>query len=79
MVPPGSTDARHVRNAGIPAFGFSPMPNTDMLLHAVNERINVDVFLQGIVVYEHIITNLANIPWDETSYDASVYLIHTTD
>ncbi|KAJ8721437.1 hypothetical protein PYW07_002212 [Mythimna separata] len=76
-VPPGSTDARHVRNAGYPAFGLSPMPNTELLLHAVNERLAISTFLNGITVYEKIIDNLANIPESETAEDSSVYLLTT--
>lgn len=32
-----STDARYFRELGIPAFGFSPMANTPILLHDHNE------------------------------------------
>lgn len=34
---PASTDARFFRELGIPAFGFSPMANTPILLHDHNE------------------------------------------
>ena len=34
---PASTDARNFRELGIPAFGFSPMANTPILLHDHNE------------------------------------------
>lgn len=34
---PASTDARYFREIGIPAFGFSPMANTPVLLHDHNE------------------------------------------
>eukprot|EP00252_Welwitschia_mirabilis_P014451 TRINITY_DN3174_c0_g1_i2.p1 TRINITY_DN3174_c0_g1~~TRINITY_DN3174_c0_g1_i2.p1 ORF type:complete len:418 (+),score=62.69 TRINITY_DN3174_c0_g1_i2:91-1344(+) len=34
---PAATDARYVRKLGIPAFGFSPMANTPILLHDHNE------------------------------------------
>ncbi|XP_026315387.1 aminoacylase-1B-like [Hyposmocoma kahamanoa] len=77
-IPPGSTDARFMRSAGFPAFGFSPMPNTELLLHAVNERLSVKTFLAGIEVYEQIIYNLANLPGEETSVDPSVYLYYTS-
>ena len=33
----GSTDARYIRAKGIPAFGFSPIANTPILLHDHNE------------------------------------------
>jgi aminoacylase len=34
---PASTDARYFRKIGLPAFGFSPMANTPVLLHDHNE------------------------------------------
>lgn len=32
-----TTDARYLRQKGIPALGFSPMKNTPILLHDHNE------------------------------------------
>ena len=40
--------------------GFSPMPETPILLHDHDEYIEEKVFLQGIQIYTDIITNLAN-------------------
>ncbi|WCJ44622.1 Peptidase M20/M25/M40 family protein [Euphorbia peplus] len=51
-----TTDARYLRQLGIPAFGFSPMTNTPILLHEHNEFLEESVFLKGIEVYEHIIS-----------------------
>lgn len=34
---PSATDARFVRAAGLPAFGFSPISDTPILLHEHNE------------------------------------------
>lgn len=34
---PAATDARYLRNTGLPAIGFSPMANTPILLHDHNE------------------------------------------
>lgn len=34
---PSTTDARFIRQLGIPALGFSPMINTPILLHEHNE------------------------------------------
>ncbi|CAH0702370.1 unnamed protein product [Spodoptera exigua] len=73
-IPPGSTDARHVRNAGYPALGLSPMPNTELLLHSVNERLGVTTFLNGIDLYEKIIYYLATIPAEDTAEDGTEYL-----
>jgi aminoacylase len=48
---PAATDSRFIRKIGIPAFGFSPMNNTEILLHEHNEMVHKDVFLKGIEVY----------------------------
>lgn len=55
------TDARCVREAGIPAIGFSPMPMTPVLLHDHDEFINEDIFLKGIETYMDVIENLTNV------------------
>jgi len=55
------TDARCVREAGIPAIGFSPMPRTPVLLHDHDEFISEQVFLKGIQTYVDVIENLANV------------------
>lgn len=57
---PASTDARYFRQRGVPAFGFSPMANTPILLHDHNEFLNKDEYLKGIVIYEAIIREFAN-------------------
>lgn len=58
---PAGTDSRYLRELGIPAIGFSPMPNTPVLLHDHNEFLNENVFLKGIDVFEDIIENVANV------------------
>jgi len=55
------TDARCIREAGIPAIGFSPMPNTPVLLHDHDEFIKEETFLRGIEIYKDIIENLTNV------------------
>jgi len=55
------TDARCIREAGIPAIGFSPMPNTPVLLHDHDEHISQDTFLKGIEIYMDVIENLTNV------------------
>ncbi|GAM17084.1 hypothetical protein SAMD00019534_002590 [Acytostelium subglobosum LB1] len=57
---PAATDSRFIRNLGIPAFGFSPINNTPILLHDHNEFLNEKTYLRGIDIYEGIIPNLAN-------------------
>ena len=58
---PASTDSRFLREAGINAYGFSPMPNTPVLLHDHNEFLNRSVFLQGIDVYERLLHDLVHV------------------
>uniref|UniRef100_A0A1B6M4R6 N-acyl-aliphatic-L-amino acid amidohydrolase n=1 Tax=Graphocephala atropunctata TaxID=36148 RepID=A0A1B6M4R6_9HEMI len=58
---PAATDARYIRNLGIPAFNFSPMNNTPVLLHDHDEFLNADVFLKGIEIYVNIISAMANL------------------
>ncbi|CAG2237335.1 ACY1 [Mytilus edulis] len=58
---PAATDSRFFRELGIPAFGFSPMNNTPILLHDHNEFLNENVFLKGIDIFCEIIPALANL------------------
>ena len=58
---PAGTDSRYLREVGIPAIGFSPMPNTPVLLHDHNEFLNEAVFLRGIDIFVDIIQNVANV------------------
>ncbi|GKU87659.1 hypothetical protein SLEP1_g2022 [Rubroshorea leprosula] len=55
-----TTDARYIRQLGIPALGFSPMTNTPILLHDHNEFLKDTVYLRGIEVYEYVISSLAS-------------------
>lgn len=57
---PAGTDSRYFRHLGIPAFGFSPMNNTPILLHDHNEFLNEKVFLRGIEIYQELITQLSS-------------------
>jgi len=59
---PAATDSRFVRLAGYPALGFSPMPRTPILLHDHNEYIEESIFLQGILTYQNLMADLANVP-----------------
>lgn len=56
----GASDARHLRKAGIQAYGFSPLLFTEQLGHQDNEFLNENTFLNGITVYEKLIPKLAN-------------------
>ncbi|CAI9114613.1 OLC1v1015371C1 [Oldenlandia corymbosa var. corymbosa] len=55
-----TTDARFMRQLGIPTLGFSPMKNTPILLHDHNEFLKDSVFLEGIKVYKSIIRSLTS-------------------
>ena len=57
---PASTDMRFVRAHKIPAFGFSPMRNTEQLLHEHDEYIGEEMFLEGIGTYITLIPALAS-------------------
>jgi aminoacylase len=59
---PAGTDSRFIRQVGIPAFGFSPIRNTPVLLHEHDEWIERKVFLEGIQVYETLLPSLLNFP-----------------
>jgi aminoacylase len=57
---PAATDSRYIRQKGIPAFGFSPINNTPILLHDHNEFLNEKVFLKGIDIFVELIKDLAS-------------------
>ena len=48
--------------ASVPVLGFSPMRRKPVLLHCHDEYLPVDVFLEGIRVYERLLPELANLP-----------------
>lgn len=54
-----ATDARYLRDAGVPCFGFSPIVNTPNLLHKHDEYISTDGYMRGIDIYKEIIKHLA--------------------
>ncbi|CAG8547182.1 2818_t:CDS:10, partial [Racocetra fulgida] len=58
---PAATDSRYLRGIGIPALGVSYIRNTPILLHDHDERINENLFLEGIEFYKDLINHLANI------------------
>ncbi|KAL3513612.1 hypothetical protein ACH5RR_026329 [Cinchona calisaya] len=64
-----TTDARFMRQLGIPTIGFSPMKNTPILLHDHNEFLKDSVYLEGIKVYESVIKSLSSFT-EPSSYHA---------
>ncbi len=62
---PAATDSRFLRALGVPAFGFSPMPDTPILLHEHNEYIPTRTFADGVRAFEEVIAGLADAPrWE---------------
>jgi aminoacylase len=55
---PAATDSRFLRALGIRALGFSPMKNSEIMLHENNEYLGESVFLEGIGVYVGLIESL---------------------
>jgi len=55
---PAATDSRFLRALGIRALGFSPMRNSEIMLHEDNEYLDESVFLEGIGVYVGLIEAL---------------------
>ena len=53
--------SRFLREVGLPAIGFSPMPNTPTLLHDHNEFLNEDIFIKGIDIFVDLIANIASV------------------
>ena len=56
---PAATDSRFLRALGIRALGFSPMKETEILLHENDEYIPESTYLDGIAVYVGLIEKLA--------------------
>ena len=57
---PAATDSRFLRALGIRALGFSPMRNTEIMLHEHDEYILESNFLEGIEVYVGLIRSLGS-------------------
>lgn len=57
---PAATDSRFLRALGIRALGFSPMKNTEIMLHENDEYIPESEYCQGILVYIGLIQKLAS-------------------
>ena len=57
---PAATDSRFLRALGIRALGFSPMKNSEILLHENDEYLEEKAFVEGISVYVGLIETLAS-------------------
>jgi aminoacylase len=58
---PAATDSRFLRALGIRALGFSPMRNSEILLHEYDENIKIDVYNEGLDVYVKLIEHLGKV------------------
>ena len=56
---PAATDSRFLRALGVRALGFSPMRQTEIMLHENDEYIPESTFVEGIAVYVGLIKDLA--------------------
>lgn len=57
---PAATDSRFLRALGIRALGFSPMRNTEIKLHEIDEYIEESNFIEGIAVYVKLLESLGS-------------------
>ncbi|KAG7347500.1 Ac-peptdase-euk: N-acyl-L-amino-acid amidohydrolase [Nitzschia inconspicua] len=57
---PAATDSRFLRALGIRALGFSPMRNTEILLHEHDEYILESNFIEGIGIFVNLIQSLGS-------------------
>lgn len=71
---PAATDSRFLRALGIRALGFSPMRDTEVMLHENDEYIPESTFVEGISVYVGLIEALASQPksLDESATATSI-------
>ncbi|CAM6099555.1 unnamed protein product [Calypogeia fissa] len=60
VVPSGASDSSYLRVKGIPSFGFTPVQNLPVLMHAHNEFMNAWQFLKGITVFEQVLQLYGN-------------------
>mmetsp|Transcript_2486 Transcript_2486/g.3821 ORF Transcript_2486/g.3821 Transcript_2486/m.3821 type:complete len:366 (-) Transcript_2486:97-1194(-) len=57
---PAATDSRFLRALGIRALGFSPMRNSEIMLHENDEYLEEKVFIEGVGVYVGLIEELSS-------------------
>jgi len=57
----GGTDSYFLRTVGIDVFNFTPINNTQILLHDNNERIHENTLCQGVEIYTRLINNLSSL------------------
>ncbi|KAF5276178.1 hypothetical protein FQA39_LY18600 [Lamprigera yunnana] len=57
-----SSDAKYLRQVGVPTLGFCPHLHTPNRAHQHNEYMNINIFLHGIDSFCKIIPALSNVP-----------------
>jgi aminoacylase len=57
---PAATDSRFLRAVGLKAFGFSPIRNSEILLHEHDEYLLESVYVEGLKVYIVLLAQLAS-------------------
>ena len=57
---PAATDSRFLRALGIRALGFSPMRNSEILLHENDECLEENVFVEGVGIFVGLIEALSS-------------------
>ncbi|PVU97346.1 hypothetical protein BB559_002066 [Furculomyces boomerangus] len=57
----GNSDARYVRQSGIPAIGFNPTFSEKLHAHQHDEYVIESEYLEGILVYEELMLALGNV------------------
>jgi len=55
----GSTDGRHLRSAGIPTFGHTGLPQSEVRAHGKDQRIPLKSFFEGGEYLYHLVKRLA--------------------
>ena len=58
---PAATDSRFLRALGVRALGFSPMRNSEILLHEYDENVKVEVLEEGVGVNVNLIRHLSGV------------------
>jgi len=58
---PAATDSRFLREKKIPAFGFTPLNHTPILLHDHNEFVNNKIFEKGVDIIYKVVLDMANL------------------
>ncbi|XP_014363528.2 aminoacylase-1-like [Papilio machaon] len=74
LTTPSTTDTTSIVKVGIPAFGLTPIRNTQVLVNGVNERLPLTTYFEGLRIVKEIVTRLANVPKDKVADDPSTYL-----